>query len=66
MEVLLTTIGIITILKLFKKENFEETYYDSESYYKTHVPKKTQKKLGMFTIILFISNTLYFLQTRNS
>ena len=45
MEVLLTTIGIITILKLFKKENFEETYYDSEGYYRSQVPESTKKEL---------------------
>ena len=48
MDILLSTIGIVGILKLMslKKEKFEETYYDSESYSKTSLPYQSQVQLN--------------------
>lgn len=50
MEVLLALVGGVTLYSLFnKKENFEETYYDSASYYKQHTNPTETRQTNQFT-----------------
>jgi hypothetical protein len=50
MEVLLALVGGVTLYSLCnKKEKFEETYYDSASYYKQHVSPTENKQTNQFT-----------------
>ena len=47
MELLLVTVGAVTLFNILKKkESFEETYFDSESYYKT---ADNQKETNVFS-----------------
>jgi hypothetical protein len=48
MEILLGIVGGITLFNLMKKEGFEETYYDSEVYYKQNTSKKESDKVNKF------------------
>jgi len=50
MEVLLALVGGITVYSIMnKKENFEETYYDSTNYYKQSVNKTEAKETNLFS-----------------
>ena len=50
MEILITTVGILTMLNFLnlKKESFEPTYFDSEEYYRQNVSSKERKKVNTF------------------
>jgi hypothetical protein len=50
MEVLLALVGGVTLYSIInKKENFEETYYDSVNYYKQGVSRTEAKQTNVFT-----------------
>ena len=50
MEVLITLVGGFTLFNILnKKEKFEETYYDSESYYKQNVNNSDSEKVNKFS-----------------
>jgi hypothetical protein len=50
MEVLLAIVGGVTLYSIMnRKENFEETYFDSASYYKQHVSPTEAKQTNEFT-----------------
>ena len=50
MEILIAAVGGITLFNLLnRKENFEETFFDSESYYKQGQTKEEQREVNRFT-----------------
>uniref|UniRef100_A0A6C0I947 DUF5899 domain-containing protein n=1 Tax=viral metagenome TaxID=1070528 RepID=A0A6C0I947_9ZZZZ len=50
MEIALTLVGGLTLFTLLnKKESFEETYFDSESYYRQDVSPQESKEINQFS-----------------
>ena len=50
MEIAITAVGLLTLFNIInKKENFEETYFDSESYARQHSTAKESANVNRFT-----------------